>query len=440
MLLAFRAGNIHSFRDELDFSMEATAQAEEGVPREVRWHQKVGSTLKVLPAAGVFGANGSGKTNLLRAMTALREHVLFSFRSGDPAGGVHRQHFRLDPAADDRPTKFEIDLILDGVRYEYGVSMDSEKIIREWASHSPKGRPALLFERCYGSPITFPAGKRALGRAVERITRPNSLFLSAAAASGHPDLLPLFGWFERNLMLAEASSRPQRWAYTTQLLHDKETRDSVHALIRAADLGISNVRIQPLDPKVLDRIRRAVLILAGREDDADGFPEIDLTELGLVLSHRGVKEDVEFGVAEESLGTLVWLGIVGPVVAALQAGTVLLVDELESSLHPTLVERLVALFQDPDANLKGAQLVFSSHAATLLGSGSGSRPLGRDQIWLTEKRSDGSSCLYPLSDLSPRREESIAKRYLSGRYGATPIVSHEEFVEVARLMTTCGRE
>jgi predicted ATPase len=435
MLLAFRASNIYSFYDELDFSLEATAQAEKGVPRSIHWHQKGGRPLQVLPAAGLFGANASGKTNLLKALSDFREHVLFSFRSGDPSGGIRRHRFRLDPEAAEKTTRYEMDLILNGVRHEYGVELNDQHVLHEWAYRYPHGRAALIFERRHGEPVTVPAGKRSIGRAIERIVRPNSLFLSAAAASNHPDLLPLYEWFGQNLQLAEASSRQARWAFTAQLLREETSREQVLALLRAADLGIADVKIRPPDPKVLERVRRAVLILTGHEDDAEGFPDIDLTELGLVLSHRGSKEDVEFNVSEESLGTLVWLGLVGPVFDALQCGSVLLVDELESSLHPMLAARVIGLFQDPEANPRGAQLIFSSHASTLLGTASRSRPLGRDQIWLTEKLVDGRSRLYPLSDLSPRQEEAVEKRYLSGRYGATPIVSHEEFVEVAQLIT-----
>ncbi|MEV0619448.1 ATP-binding protein [Nonomuraea sp. NPDC050404] len=440
MLLAFRAENIYSFYDELDFSMEATAQAEEGVPRDVHWHQKGGRPLRVLPAAGVFGANASGKTNLLKALYGLREHVLFSFRSGDPSGGIHRHSFRLDPGAGEKPTRYEIDLVLNGVRHEYGVVMNDQHVLHEWAYRYPNGRAALIFERTCGKQVDIPAGKRTIGRAIERIARPNALFLSAAAAGKHPDLLPLYDWFGQNLKFAEASSRQARWAFTAQLLREDASREQVLALLRAADLGISDVRIRPPDPKVLERVRRAILILTGHEDDAEGFPDIDLTELGLVLSHRGAEEDVDFNVSEESLGTLVWLGIVGPVFDALEAGSVLLADELESSLHPTLAERIIGLFQDPEANPNGAQLIFSSHAPTLLGNATQSRPLGRDQVWFTEKLVNGRSRLYPLSDLSPRQEEAIGKRYLSGRYGATPIVSHEEFVEVARLIAAGGRK
>ena len=128
---------------------------------------------------------------------------------------------------------------------------------------------------------------------------------------------------------------------------------------------------------------------------------------------------------------MVWFGLAGPVVHALASGSVLLVDEIEAGLHPALVRQLVRLFQDPETNPRGAQLIFNSHEASLLGDSGGERVLGRDQVWFTEKSDDGASRLYPLSDLSPRIDEAIGRRYLAGRYGATPILADKDFAEAA---------
>ena len=415
--------------------MLATAIAEPGVAREASWREG-GRPLRVLPAAGVFGANASGKSNLLRALDDMRDHVLLSFRSGDPAGGVPRRPFRLDPEAARQPSHFEIDLVLNGVRWEYGFSIDDQQILEEWAYRYPHGKAALVFRREADQPEPVLGGShRAHGRAVMKILRPNALFLSAAAAAGHPDLAPLHQWFADNFWFAEVSSRPVRWAFTTHLLQHPQTRRQVLALLHAADLGITDARVRELDPQVLDRIRRAVRILQGREDEPEGSDsDAQIAELGLVLSHRGADEDVEFEAAEESLGTLVWLGLAGPVVEALSRGNVLLVDEIEASLHPTLVAQLVRLFQSPETNTKGAQLIFNSHEATLLGDSVRDRVVGRDQVWFTEKAPDGATRLYPLADLNPRTDEAVGRRYLAGRYGATPIVAQEEFAEAANLI------
>lgn len=441
MLLAFRAENVRSFRDALEFTLEATALAEDGVPRGVQWREDGRHPIWVLPAGGIFGANASGKTNLLRVINDMRRIVLTSFRSGDPSGPMYRRPFRLDPAAVSRPSRYEIDLVLNGIRHEYKFVIDDTRVIHEQARRFPRGKAAMLFRR-EGDELELGESNRSKGRAVAEILRPNSLYLSAAAAANHPDLLPLYEWFTSNLALAEAQSRPSRWAYTTHLLrsHD-DRREQVLALLHAADLGITDARARKLDPQMLERVRRAMRILSDREDEPEATePDAEAPFLDVVLSHRGAEGSVELESEDESLGTLVWLGLAGPVVSALADGTVLLADELEASLHPTLVAQLVRAFQDPVSNPNGAQLIFNSHEAGLLGDSAGDRVLGRDQVWFTEKLYDGSTRLYPLSDLNPRKDEAIGRRYLAGRYGATPIVSNAEFDMLAALITSGKRE
>lgn len=430
MLLAFRAENVFSFRDPFELSLIATALAKEGVPRGVSWRAG-GRPVRLLPTAGVFGANASGKSNLLRAISEMRSHILHSFRSGDPAGGMPRTPFRLDPASSGAPSRFEIDLVLDGVRHEYGFVVDDDGVREEWAFRYPRGRAALLFRRD-GDDVALGEHNRAKGRAVIEVLRPNALMLSAAAAANHPDLLPLSQWFTRNLLLADAASRSYRWAFTTEMLREDRHRDQIMALLHAADLGITKAQLRELDPQTLDRFHRAMRILQGREDEPEGAdPDGYILDTGVVLSHRGTGGDVDFDSAEESLGTLVWLGLAGPLVDALARGRAILIDEIEASLHPALVTRLVELFQDPETNPRGAQLIFNSHEVSLLGDSASERVLGRDQVWFTEKNHDGATRLYPLADLSPRRDEAIGRRYLSGRYGAVPILARQEFAEVA---------
>ena len=170
-------------------------------------------------------------------------------------------------------------------------------------------------------------------------------------------------------------------------------------------------------------------VFRGEDPDAD-FEGFEFPDFEVTLKHRAGGREVDLSLDQESWGTMVWFGMIGLVVDALRDGSVLLADELESSLHPALVAVLVDLFQSPQSNPRRAQLIFNSHEVTLMGD-SEERPLGRDQIWLAEKDQDGSTRLYPLVDLAPRREEAIARRYLAGRYGATPIVSQRRLERLA---------
>ncbi len=432
VLLSFRAVNARSFRDETELSMLSTALADRDVVRQVNWREG-GSPLGVLPAAGIFGANGSGKTNVLRLMSDMRECVLHSFRSGDLSGGVLRRPFLLDPVSSKAPSRFEIDLVLEGVRHQYGFVFDSEQFLEEWAYRYPRGRAAMLFHRC-GDKVDLGASNRSKGRVVLELLRPNALFLSTAASANHPALLPLYEWFGRNLHCAEAPTRSYRQAFTAQMLGDDARGKRVLDLLRAADLGVTGARTLKLDAAMRNRLERGLRILAGEEAETDGGGHMVVDEPYVRLVHRAAQGEFELDQSHESRGALVWFSLVGPVIDALENGSVLLTDELDASLHPMLVNELVRLFQDTTTNPHRAQLILNSHDVTLLGDSQG-RPLGRDQIWFTEKLEDGSTRLFPLSDLDPRKEEAIARRYMARRHGAAPILSSHDFDDVAHRIT-----
>jgi len=433
-LLSFRARNVRSFRDEFEFSMLATALAEKGVPRSIPWREG-GSELEVLPLAAIFGANGSGKTNVLRAMNDMRTLVLQSFRHSPTAALAHTA-FRLDPAYAQQPTRFEIAIVLEGIRHEYGFEFDRRRIVREWAYRFPHGRAALLFERD-GDSLEFGPVERAKSRAARELLRPNALFLSTAAQVNHPLLLKLYAWFDRNLLLAEAPSRVARQAYTIEML-EGENREAVLELVRAADLGITGAKRYDIDDDTREKLNRAFRILAG-DDEVESIALEPLLDSLMVLEHQGAEGPVEFGPDEESLGTLVWFGLAGPIVDVLSRGAVFLADELDASLHPVLVAQLINLFQSPETNPNRAQLIFNTHAVSLLGDTASDRIIGRDQIWITEKENEGATRLQPLADQNPRKDEAIARRYLAGRYGGTPILSTERFRRIAEFATAGDR-
>jgi hypothetical protein len=395
--------------------------------------------MRVLPVAGVFGANASGKTNLLRVMEDMRRFVLESFTNRRPSERplrYLRQPFRLDSESKDRPSVYEVDLILDGVRHEYGFEVDDRRVIREWARRYPRGKAATIFERTPG--VLRMESKTAKARAMRELVRDDALILSIANAAEYAELLPLYHWFSQNFGLCGAANRDARSRYTAQLMQREDRRQQVLQLLQIADLGIADARRrEPKEHEVelYRKLVRAIETVEGTEmavDDPDAVPE---AFAAIELSHRGVGgASVAFDGDEESLGTLVWLGLVGPLVDALLKGTVLLVDELEASLHPLLVEQFVTIFQSPESNPNNAQLIFNSHEARLLGNSEFNRIVGRDQAWFTEKMHDGNTKLYSLTDLNPRKSEAIARRYLQGRYGATPIISPDEFTALTALL------
>jgi uncharacterized protein len=438
MLLAFRATNARSFLEPVSLSLEATRLSEKEVVREIAWRSG-GRPLSVLPAAGIFGANASGKSNLLKAMHDMRNLVLSSFRQGRPGGRIQVRNFLLGGDRKMEPTSYEVDLVLDEVRHEYGFRLDSERVLEEWAYSFPRGRSNLLFHR-HENDVRLGAGAKAKGRATVDILRPNALFISTAAAAEHPTLSPIYEWFRRNLLSADMASRPVRQGFTAEALEYEPYKDRVLSLLREADLGITGAIRQEIDPEVRNRLAHERDALEGGEDPSEpSEAAMKFEDFEVRLKHQCVAGDIELPASDESLGTLIWFGMAGPVIDALANGLVLLADELDASLHPNLVDVLVRLFQSKESNPLGAQLIFNSHDVTLMGD-TNQHTLGRDQIWFTEKDNEGATRLYPLTDLAPRKGEAVGRRYLAGRYGATPIISSGQLERIAGPAVPSGEE
>ena len=438
-LLTFRFENVGSFRDKSELSMLATGLVNKRISRPITWRQG-GQPLGVVPAAVIYGANASGKTNVLRAMDDMRRFVLESFRKGSPTGGIKRRPFLLG-SSEEVASHFEIDFVLNEVRHEYGFIIDDQRVVEEWAYRYPHGRPALLFLRS-GDNVELGAVERSKAQAVKELLRPNALFLSTAALANHQVYLAIHDWFEHNLQFIGAGSRLLQQNRTTRMYKDSR-REHIPNLLDAADIGITGVKKVLMHPEARERMLRSVRTMTGPNAESDELDDrIEIEPYCLQLIHQGAEGEVVFDDRDESLGTQMWLALIGPIVEALANGTVLLIDELDASLHPDLVAQLVMLFQDPETNPHFAQLVCSTHDATLLLDGATSLDrfepglLGRDQIWFTEKLADGASRLYSLADLDPRKHEAIGRRYLAGWYGGVPILSRAQFAAIAESITS----
>ena len=436
-LLSFTARNVRSYRDEVNLSLLGTRLSAAGVARELG---VAGNRLpvSVLPVAGVFGANASGKSTLLLAMSDMRRTVLDSFRRGDEEPMLPRSPFLLRSNGAERSSSFSVDLVLGGVRWQYGFEINDHQVLDEYAYHYPQGRQARVFHR-NGDDSTpnFGPAFRSSGRMLAQFAWENALLLSVAGALAggtHPDrqgvvavIAPLFRWFRRNFSLMESRNRRVRIAYAARRLETPEVRAGIIKLLQAADLGITEIERLPLDPETAERLERAVRILAGLDAEPRAGQEMPIPPNDLVrLHHAGAEGPFPIDPGHESQGTLAWVSMMAPLFDALRTGSVLLVDELDNSLHPHLVRQFIRLFQNPRTNPRCAQLVFNAHDPTILGDSS-QRALGRDQIWFTEKNEDGATTLYSMADFHPKGDEALGRRYLQGRYGAVPMLNPAAF-------------
>ncbi|WP_103504359.1 MULTISPECIES: ATP/GTP-binding protein [unclassified Streptomyces] len=414
MLLRFRVTNHASLRQEQELSLIAEQHRETRVERVVPR-----SDHRTVAVAGVFGPNASGKSNVIHAMVWMRSAVAHSFARWAPAGGVPRRPFALDRDSG-TPSTYVVDIVIDGVRYEYGFSCDDREFTEEWLYGYPEGRRRKLFERAAGGRPEFGRNLTGGVRTIAKLIRPNSLFLSVAAAQNHALLGEIYQWFRSSFRSATDYDLVSRLRFTADhYLAGAGAGEPIMQLLRYADFGIGEIAVVDAEPEreaEHERLERAI-----REAMGERFVAIEQDPTDRVrMEHRTDEGAFTLGLAEESSGTRTWAGLLGPVFFTLAHGTLLCVDELDARLHPNLTDALVGLFQSPETNVNGAQLVFSTHEPSLLGHNTRTE-LGRDQVWLTEKGADGATTLFPLSDFQVRdSSENKEKRYLVGRYGAVP--------------------
>ncbi|MEU9773890.1 AAA family ATPase [Streptomyces sp. NPDC047968] len=409
MLLRFRTANVRSLRDE----QELTFVVSEDEPSPAARHVELpGGAVGVLPLVGIFGANASGKSNVLAAMTDMSGAVQNSYARWASCDGTDRAPFALDGKGEEEPSFYEVDLVLDGVRWTYGFELGPERVEGEWLHSYPRGHRQVWLDRDASRAKVYDwPGARVKDRAgLERRTRPNALVLSTAGTDNHPQLSPLFHWFRRNLWLIDPEvERQERETFTMRQLTGARAR-RINELLRVADLGITG---------------------AETVEGSRGGPEVRLT-------HRAAAGDVALDWRNESYGTRSWFALLGPLLLALDEGAVLLVDELDASLHPRFAAEVVRLFHDPEANARGAQLVFTSHDPSVLTTPSGGRLLEPAQVWLTEKDEDGATELYPLTAASPGEGEDLMRSYLAGAFGAVPALLEGQIAR--RLLSANERE
>jgi AAA15 family ATPase/GTPase len=421
MLIRFRFANHLSFRDEQELSLVASSlkePSESVVPME---RLQIG----LLRALAIYGANASGKSNVLSALDFMRGAVVNSHRIWDPKGPIPRTPFALDPKGAAAPSLFETDFLLSDVRYQYGFVVDSERVLEEWLYAHPLGRRQSWFTRTAESEPQFKFGKHLTGenRSIESLTRANSLFLSAAAQNNHQLLSPIFRWFADDVGIAHEGNRSMRVSYTASMAKDEEHARKLTTILKSADLGIVGLEVKEvkLPEGTHDKVEAMKRIL-----DLSADTEVPDALQRIYFSHRseGGESVVPLPFEVESNGTRALFALLGPVIDALESGALLCIDELDTSIHPNLALELVNMFNDPLRNPNAAQLIFNTHDTTLLGPTSmGKQVLRRDQVWFTEKDRKGESHLYPLADYKPRKNENLGRGYLQGRYGAIPFIT-----------------
>ena len=412
MLVEFSVTNFRSIKEEARLSLVAGNDRKHGDSNVVVPDlSEDARPIRLLRSAAIYGANASGKTNLLRGLQTMRDIVL---RASGSLEELPVTTFRFDPACNDLPTSFEVVCIAAGVRYQYGFSATPQEVTGEWLYAWPSGRMQVWFERSRnetsGEPVWKLGGKLTGDREVwRRATRPQALFLSTAVSLNSAQLQPLFDWFRQRLHVAGVSG----WGPGFSVKFSENNEGAVVDFLTAADIAIEGLRIveQDFSPEMLpddmpEELKER-LVTGGR-----------IVDVFLRHQPKGGKS-AELDIDEESHGTQKMFALAGPWLDSLAEGNVIVFDELHDNLHPELVRFLVHRFHDPETNPHGAQLVFSTHETSIL-----DQDLFRpDQIWFCERNERLETTLFPLSDFRSRRGvDNLRKAYLGGRFGGLPYI------------------
>lgn len=424
MLIRFEVSNFRSVLDPVELSMVAIDSGREAA-REI---PSLGESL--LHVAAVFGPNASGKSNLIAALSWLRDAVQDSLHFWDQTIPV--EPFALT-ARSGAPTQFTVECTIRGIRFEYQVELDRKTVGYEGLFHYPEKKRRRIFER-EGSDLKLQRGLGNLSGTRELLTD-RALALSIARRFGEPLVSDFAAEILRIQTLGPAADTRRRsadWQSTAKLFEsdpeagqqelfeasapdvfDSTDRAQGLALLRLADLGIDDV--------VLTDEAEATLRAAPRR----AHPR------RLRLTHRTGAGSVPLDFAAESSGTRTWFRMIGPLLMALKQGSLLLFDELDASLHPTLSQQVISLFQSPATNPHDAQLIFTTHDTSLLNH------LNRDEVWLTEKSDDGATRLGALAEFAGERVRTsvnLERAYLQGRFGALPDPDRTELLRALGLI------
>lgn len=430
MLIEFRFKNYRSFRDEAVLSMEAT-----GLGNFKNCLIQYNSKTNVLPSVAIFGKNGGGKSNVIRAFWLAVQFVRHAQRTQYAAAPVPVRPFRLNDYSQQEPTEFEFIYTFKGVKYWYSFSATTEKIYREFLYHAPKGQKALVFLR-EGQSFSFSKekGKRKL---IAETVAQNQLYFSIASSMNDEDCIKAMQWFRDRIYFSRDYSDIPK-----QLLDYSDDQNMLKAIsdyAKAADFGIEDMhfeihsrQINPLQlPENLPDGAKAALAqflqnLSQPTDNSDAT--FAMSEVKAVSMHQGQDKNGEtklypLELGSESDGTLRLMSIAPAIENVLNKGGLLLIDEIEKGLHPLLVDYIIAKFQSKKTNPLGAQVIFTTHDTELLNM----ELLRKDQLYFADKSEEGGySELYSISEFGTKTAENIRKGYMIGKYGAIPALDVEE--------------
>ncbi len=424
MLIEFRVGNFLSFKDIVTLSMLAAPISE---------HQGTSvfsiRKFELLKSLVIYGANASGKSNLLKAMSFMKWFIINSSKETQATESIKIESFRLSAETENKPSFFEIEFICEQKKYRYGFELNKESVHSEWLFFVPSRQEARLFVR-EEDKISVGTTYFKEGLGLEDKTRPNALFLSVVAQFNGEIATKILKWFNRCNYISGLNDQSYL-GFTLQQAEKEQFVKRALKYLQIVDLGIGNIEYQEAQvaiqklPQIIKRLNITVL------------EEIERVEgIKILTAHNKYNSDGEIISIEnfeldihESKGTLKFFAILGPLLDTLDNGKILIIDELDARFHPLITRFVIQLFHSGQTNFNNAQLIFATHDTNLLTN----KLFRRDQIWFTEKDQYEATDLYSLieykeADKKVRKDASFGKDYIQGKYGAIPFIGDFELL------------
>lgn len=424
MLLAFHLVNYRSYRSPASIYLERRS-LKTNHPQDGDW---VSATHRV---TGIFGANAAGKSNVLIPIIHLEEAVKNSLSSEFHLFKLRSPH-RLSEAHE--PTAFLTEYVYDNIRYKWELVLDDNGILEESLQANPFGQWRKIYFRerdqiDFGALSGIPKGARDN---IRQFASPWALTMSAwTTVKSQGPFSGAEKWWRNRVLSVEAGEQAQnlRHEWLKTMLKNPSWLRLVSIVVQVADVGINSIKLdeREVPPEIRELVQRISEAMSGGDSEVQGgismrtSSTIDQIQRSLRFTHEGSDRDFTLPEENESVGTRAWLDTAIPALYALITGSVLVVDEIDGSLHTSLVRQILDFFSDPILNSAGAQLVFTSHDLSLLGNHP--RPaLNRESTWLAEKKA-GESTLISIDEFKLRENNNFEKQYLQGAFGALPKTS-----------------
>ena len=434
MLVQFSVTNFKTFRNKVVLSLIASKYDKTRALANFSSESTFGFNL--LKSAVVYGANASGKSKLMEAFIFMRRLVLTSSNESQKGEPINVEPFLLSSETIEKPSEFEIIFIHKKQLFRYGFEVDKSRVVSEWLYYRPLTKEIELFVR---DNQDFSTHERKFAKgtklAREKMVRENALMLSVAAQFNEDIAASALDWFKR-LRIISALEPDGYKGYSMGSLKDNTKKQKILEMLQQADLSISDINLQTVDFQSFSKNMPADLknILSQKFLGKKGeIVKVHTSHL-VYDKNMNVINTVDFNLEfDESSGTNQFFALTGPIIDVIENGFVLAVDELDSKLHPNLVLKIIEIFNSEVYNPKNAQLIFNTHDTNLLDADI----FRRDQIWFVEKDRFGASNLYSLSDLKDvRKSEDFENNYITGKYGAVPIVSDFDGIYDASSMNS----